>query len=61
MCNRANHGDIPDIWLKGATCILPFPKKGDVGSASNYRGIILMAVGANIIKLQRYHPDSSGG
>ena len=46
MCKRAYHGDIPDMWLKGA--ILPFPKKGDVGSASNYRGITLMAVGANI-------------
>ena len=27
------------MWLKGA--ILPFPKKGDVGSASNYRGTTL--------------------
>ena len=59
MCNRAYHGDIPDMWLKGV--IVPFPKKGDLGSASNYRGITLMAVGANIIKLQRYHPDGSGG
>ena len=37
---------ISDMWLKGA--ILPFPKKGDLGSASNRRGITLMAVGAKI-------------
>ena len=29
VCNRACHGDIPDMWLKGV--ILPFPKKGDLG------------------------------
>ena len=34
VCNRAFHGNIPDTWLKGA--ILPFPKKGDLSSASNY-------------------------
>ena len=59
MCDIAYRGDIPDMWLKEA--ILPFPRKGDVGSASNYRDITLIAVGANIIKLQRYHPDGSGG
>ena len=41
VCNRAYHRDIPDMWLKGA--IVPFPKKGDLGSASNYSGITLMA------------------
>ena len=46
VCNRAYHGDIPDMWLKGAS--LPFPVKGDQGSVSNYRGITLMAVGAKI-------------
>ena len=34
------------MWLKGT--LLPFPKKGDRGSASTYRGIILMAMGAKI-------------
>ena len=34
------------MWLKGA--ILPFLKKGDLGSTSNYRGIALTAVGAKI-------------
>ena len=29
--NRADHGDIPDLRLKGV--ILPFSKKGDLGSA----------------------------
>ena len=43
VCNRAYHGDTPCMWLKGA--ILPFPKKGDLGSASKYR----------------YHPDGTGG
>ena len=46
VCNRAYHGDIPDMWLEGA--ILPFPRKGDLGSASNHRGITLMAVEAKI-------------
>ena len=55
VCNRAYHGDIPDMWLNGA--ILPFPKKGDLGSASNYRGITLMAVGANIYtRMLLYRP-----
>ena len=59
VCNRAYYGNIPDIWLKGA--ILPFPKKGDLGSASNYRGISLMAVGANIYSrmlLDRLRPHT---
>ena len=29
-----------DRWMKG--CILPFPKKGDLGLANNYRGITLI-------------------
>ena len=51
------HRDIPDMWLKGAS--LPFPKKGDVGSASNYRSITLMTVGAklyNRMLLDRLRP-----
>ena len=46
VCNRAYHGDIPDMLLKGA--ILPFPKKGDLSSAPNNRGVTLMVVGAKI-------------
>ena len=57
VCDRACHGYIPDMWLKGA--ILHFPKKGDLGSALSYRGITLMAVGARIynrILLDRLRP-----
>ena len=48
------------MWLKGV--ILSFPKKGDLGSASNYRGIILMAVGTKIYNRMlldrvRHHTD----
>ena len=35
-----------DRWMKG--CILPFPKKGDLGVAKNYRGITLTSVAAKI-------------
>ena len=33
-------------WTKG--CILPFPKKGDLGLAKNYRGITLTSIAAKI-------------
>ena len=33
-------------WMKG--CILPFPKKGDLGLAKNYRGITLTSIAAKI-------------
>ena len=29
-------------------CILPFPKKGDIGFAKNYRGITLTSIAAKI-------------
>ena len=32
--------------MKG--CILPFPQKGDLGLAKNYRGITLTSIAANI-------------
>ena len=32
--------------MKG--CILPFPKKGDLGLAKNYRGITLTPIAAKI-------------
>ena len=35
-----------DRWMKG--CILPFPKKGDLGLAKNYRGITLTPIVAKI-------------
>ena len=33
-------------WIKG--CILPFPKKGDLRLAKNYRGKILISIAAKI-------------
>ena len=35
-----------DRWMKG--CILPSPKKGDLGLAKNYRGITLTSIAAKI-------------
>ena len=35
-----------DRWMKG--CTLPFPKKGDLGLAKNYRGITLTSIAAKI-------------
>ena len=35
-----------DRWMKG--CILPFPKKGDLRLAKNYRGITLTSTAAKI-------------
>ena len=46
LCNKAHHGGAPEIWKIGG--ILPFPKKGDLGVAGNYRGITLTAVAAKI-------------
>ena len=36
-CNAVYNQNPIDRWTKG--CILPFPKKGDLGLAKNYRGI----------------------
>ena len=36
-CNAVYSQNPIDRWMKG--CILPFPKKGDLGLAKNYRGI----------------------
>ena len=37
-CNAVYNQNPIDRWMRG--CILPFPKKGDLGLAKNYRGII---------------------
>ena len=39
-----------DRWMKG--CILPLPKKGDLGLAKNYRGITLSSTAAKIYNAQ---------
>ena len=41
-CNVAYNQNVIDRWTKG--CILPFPKKGELGIAKNYRGITLTSI-----------------
>ena len=45
-CNAIHNQNTIDRWTKG--CILPFPKKDDLGLAKNYRGITLTSIAANI-------------
>ena len=45
-CNAVYNRNPIDRWMKG--CILPFPKKGDLGLAKNYRGITLTSTAAKI-------------
>ena len=45
-CNAVYNQNPIDRSMKG--CILPFPKKGDLGLAKNYRGITLTSIAAKI-------------
>ena len=45
-CNAVNNQNPIDRCMKG--CILPFPKKGDLGLAKNYQGITLMSIAVKI-------------
>ena len=45
-CNAVYNQNPIDRWMKG--CILPFPKKGDLGLAKNYRGMTLTSIAAKI-------------
>ena len=45
-CNAVYNQNPIDRWTK--RCILPFPKKGDLGLAKNYRGITLTSIAAKI-------------
>ena len=45
-CNAVYNQNPIDRWMKG--CILPFPRKGDLGLAKNYRGITLTSIAAKI-------------
>ena len=45
-CNAVYNQNPIDRWMKG--CILPFPKKGDLRFAKNYRGITLTSIAAKI-------------
>ena len=45
-CNEVYNQNPIGRWMKG--CTLPFPKKGDLGLAKNYRGITLTSIAAKI-------------
>ena len=45
-CNAIYNQNTIDRWTKG--CILPFPKKGNLGLAKNYQGIPLTSIAAKI-------------
>ena len=45
-CNVVYNQNLIGRWKKG--CILPFPKKGDLGIAKNYRGINPTSIAAKI-------------
>ena len=45
-CNAVYNQKPIDRWIEG--CILPFPKKGDLGLAKNYRFITLTSIAAKI-------------
>ena len=46
QCNAVYSQNRIERWMKG--CNLPFPKKGDLGLAKNYRGITLTSIAAKI-------------
>ena len=46
QCNAVYNQNRIERWMKG--CILPFPKKGDLGLAKNYRGITVTSITAKI-------------
>ena len=46
QCNAVYSQNRIERWTKG--CILPFPKKGNLGLAKNYRGITLTSIAAKI-------------
>ena len=57
ICNRVYNQQKVNIWTQ--SCILPFPKKGDLGLAANYRGISLVPIAAKIFNkmlLSRIRP-----
>ena len=57
-CNAVYNQNPIDRWMKG--CILPFPKKGDLGLVKNYRGITLTSIAAkiyNVLLRNRIEPE----
>ena len=58
MCNLVYDQQRIQRWTEGT--ILPFPKKGDLGLPTNYRGITLMPIAAKIynqLLLNRIRPQ----
>ena len=58
LCNAVYNGEMIEKWTEG--CILPFPKKGDLGLSKNYRGITLTSIAAKIynsLLLNRVQPE----
>ena len=58
LCNEVYDQNAIDKWTEG--CILPFPKKGDLGITQNYRGITLTAIAAktcNSMLRNRIQPE----
>ena len=45
-CNAVYNQNPIDRWMKG--CILPFPKKGNLGLTKKYQGITLTSIAAKI-------------
>ena len=57
-CNEVWNGNVIQSWTEG--CILPFPKKDELGRTSNYRGITVISIAAKIYKillLSRIQPE----
>ena len=42
LCNEVYNGNHIEVWNEG--CVVPFPKKGDLGITGNYRGITLTSI-----------------
>ena len=58
FCNKVYDQEAIKRWTEG--CILPFPKKGDLGDVTNYRGITLTSIAAKIynqLLLNRIRPQ----
>jgi hypothetical protein len=57
FCNDVYQQEPIESWVDG--CLLPFPKKGDLGFTANYRGITLTPIAAkiyNLMLLNRIRP-----
>jgi len=53
LCNKVYNGNSIEAWTTG--CILPFPKKGDLGITNNYRGITLTSIAAKVYNTMLLH------